>query len=195
MTTSPPRVDAYALAAFLDVKPATIHKWAERGHITRLGTSPQGWALYDFDQAVLYAQTRRTRQRPNTTMHAEENPPMVERKRRHVELVKTNGWWQIRETGIRVIASTRYEDTARLLLGVYQQAAATLDEHLPLLGPCLICSVPGEDQSHRVIDAIADRVAAMEDERTIAEDYGIPVVAVEAAFEWVAAKRAPAGQR
>lgn len=44
----------------------------------------------------------------------------------------------------------------------------------PKLGPCLMCGVPGVDQRHRIIDAIAERVATGDDERDVADDYDSP---------------------
>lgn len=56
-----------------------------------------------------------------------------------------------------------------------------LDLHFPKRGQCLICGVPGEDQRHRVVDAIAERVVAGDDEEQVAEDYGVTVAAVRVA--------------
>lgn len=50
-------VDAYAIAAFLDVGPAIVRKWASRGRITRAGTDTYGRALYDVDEVLTYAAT------------------------------------------------------------------------------------------------------------------------------------------
>ncbi len=52
-------VDTYALAAFLGIPPATLRSWAHRGKITRRGTSPQGWALYDAAEVAGVAAARR----------------------------------------------------------------------------------------------------------------------------------------
>jgi hypothetical protein len=54
----------------------------------------------------------------------------------------------------------------------------------PRRGVCAFCGL--DDQRHRVIDAIAERFRAGEDEDQIAEDYGIdpalvPVIAAEPA--------------
>lgn len=51
-------VDAYALAKLLDVRPVTIRQWANRRHITRQGTSPEGWTLFHVDEVLTYAKTR-----------------------------------------------------------------------------------------------------------------------------------------
>jgi Holliday junction resolvase RusA-like endonuclease len=56
-----------------------------------------------------------------------------------------------------------------------------LDAHFPRRGPCLICGVPGEDARHRVVDAIADRVLAGDDEQSVADDHGVTVEAVHVA--------------
>lgn len=64
-----------------------------------------------------------------------------------------------------------------------KRGAATdpLDEHFPRRGQCLLCGVPGEDQRHRVVDAVADRVRAGDGEDEVAADYGITLEAVRAA--------------
>lgn len=54
-------------------------------------------------------------------------------------------------------------------------------------GQCRICGVPGADQRHRVIEAIADAVRAGDGEEDVADDYGVPVEAVRACVEWVRA--------
>lgn len=59
-----------------------------------------------------------------------------------------------------------------------------LDEHFPRRGPCLLCGVPGEDQRHRVVDAVAERVRAGDGEEEVAEDYGISLEAVRAAVRY-----------
>ena len=43
-----------------------------------------------------------------------------------------------------------------------------IDQWLPRRGQCLICNVPGADQRHRVIEAIADLFGAGETEEDIA---------------------------
>lgn len=35
-----------------------IRKWAQRGHVTRVGTDPSGFALYSLDHVVEYARHR-----------------------------------------------------------------------------------------------------------------------------------------
>ena len=60
-----------------------------------------------------------------------------------------------------------------------------IDRWFRRLGPCLICNVPGADQRHRVIEAIADAVIAEPDsEDDVAADYGVPVEAVRACVRW-----------
>lgn len=106
---------------------------------------------------------------------------------RQIEVRRTqNGWWQVREVGVRVILSKRNEREARSLGHDYEWAAEELDRHLPKRGPCLLCGVPGEDQTHRVIDAIAGRYRAGDDEQDIAEDYGVPITTVAACLTWTA---------
>lgn len=63
----------------------------------------------------------------------------------------------------------------------------TVDRWFPRRGPCGICGVPGVDQRHRVIEAIADRVNAGEGEGEVAVDYDVPVEAVRACLDWVQA--------
>lgn len=62
-----------------------------------------------------------------------------------------------------------------------------IDQWLPRVGPCGICGVPGADQRHRVIEAIADAVKAGDDEESVAADYDVPVEAVRACLEWTRA--------
>lgn len=110
---------------------------------------------------------------------------------RQVEAIKTrNGWWQVREVGTRVIASTRDRARARALYGQAVAAAAALDRDLPKRGPCLVCGVPGEDQTHRVIDAIAERVRAGDPAWAVADDYAVTDEAVQACLWWTDKHRA-----
>ena len=100
---------------------------------------------------------------------------------REIDVHRTsNGWWQVREVDVRVIVSKRREVEARALTADYQHAAEVLDRTLPKRGQCLLCDVPGEDQTHRVIDAIASRYRAGEDEQPIAADYDVDVATVAA---------------
>ena len=50
----------------------------------------------------------------------------------------------------------------RLAHAVAAHADPALDAFLPPLGPCGVCGVPGLDQRHRVVDAIAEALAAGE---------------------------------
>lgn len=59
-----------------------------------------------------------------------------------------------------------------------------LDRWFPKRGQCQICGTPGADQRHRRIDAIADAVAAGEDEQAVADDLEVPLEAVKAAVAW-----------
>lgn len=61
----------------------------------------------------------------------------------------------------------------------------SVDRWFPRRGPCLVCQVPGADQRHRVIEAIADAVEAGDGEEDVARDYGVPVEAVRACVDWV----------
>jgi hypothetical protein len=109
---------------------------------------------------------------------------------RQIEVRRTqNGWWQVREVGVRVIVSKRDEREARSLGHDLEWAAEVLDRHLPKRGQCLLCGVPGEDQTHRVIDAIAERYRAGDDEIDLAVDYGVEVEAVAACLIWTAPER------
>lgn len=62
-----------------------------------------------------------------------------------------------------------------------------VDQWFPKRGQCQLCGVPGVDQRHRVIEAIADMVNAGDSEESVAADYGVPVEAVAACLEWVRA--------
>lgn len=61
-----------------------------------------------------------------------------------------------------------------------------IDAWFPPRGQCQLCGVPGVDQRHRIIEAIADAMdASNEDaEYDLAADYGIPVEAVRACVQW-----------
>jgi uncharacterized protein (DUF433 family) len=61
-----------------------------------------------------------------------------------------------------------------------------LDAYFPRLGPCGLCGTPDLDQRHRVVDAIAGRLAAGEDPVEVAADYGLALDAVEAVLAWLA---------
>lgn len=63
-------------------------------------------------------------------------------------------------------------------------ADPALDEYFPRIGPCGLCGVPGLDQRHRVIDAIAGRLAAGEGLEEAADDYGLTVEAVQCVEAW-----------
>lgn len=56
--------DTHAIAHMTHVTPATIRKWAQRGHLTRKGTGPRNRALYSITQAEQHAMKRRTQQAP-----------------------------------------------------------------------------------------------------------------------------------
>ena len=62
-----------------------------------------------------------------------------------------------------------------------------IDQWFPRRGQCQVCGVPGADQRHRVIEAIADAVNADPDsDEDVAADYGVPVEAVWACVQWAA---------
>lgn len=74
----------------------------------------------------------------------------------------------------------------KLARALTAHADPVLDEHFPRRGACGICSVPGLDQRHRVIDAIADALTAGEDAEELAGDYMVSTDAVEAIRVWAA---------
>lgn len=84
----------------------------------------------------------------------------------------------------RVVPSTHLRRT-RLAAALAAGADAALDEYFPRLGQCGLCNVPGLDQRHRVIDAIAGALAAGEGPGELAEDYGVPQAAVLAVSGWM----------
>jgi hypothetical protein len=58
-----------------------------------------------------------------------------------------------------------------------------VDVHLPPCGPCGLCG--GPDARHRVLDAIASRLAAGEEVASVADDYGYPAEFINRiAAEW-----------
>jgi uncharacterized protein (DUF433 family) len=61
-----------------------------------------------------------------------------------------------------------------------------IDQWLPRRGPCLVCGVPGADQRHRRIEAIADLFGAGETEEDIAAEMEVPVEAVRECVRWAA---------
>lgn len=104
---------------------------------------------------------------------------------REVDLRRaSNGWWQVREVGVRVIICTPFYSDALIAHEDFTWAATVLDRDLPKRGPCQLCGDINEDQTHRVIDAIADRYRAGDDEQDIAEDYGVSVKTVAACMVW-----------
>ena len=61
-----------------------------------------------------------------------------------------------------------------------------IDRWFPRRGQCQLCGVPGADQRHRVIEAIADAVNAGEGEEDLAFDYDVPIEAVRECVRWAA---------
>lgn len=82
----------------------------------------------------------------------------------------------------------RKPHAARVKLAAAVQAHAdpVLDEHFPKIGPCGLCGVPGLDQCHRVVDAIAGMLEAGEDPDVVAEEFGVGMAAVKAVTAWAA---------
>jgi hypothetical protein len=73
----------------------------------------------------------------------------------------------------------------RLAAAVQAHADPALDAYFPPLGPCGL-GCPGLDQRHRVVDAIADELAAGEDPEMAAKEFGVPLDAVRAVSAWAA---------
>ena len=61
-----------------------------------------------------------------------------------------------------------------------------IDQWFPRRGQCQICGVPGADQRHRRIEAIADLFSAGETEEDIAAEMEVPVEAVRECVRWAA---------
>lgn len=73
----------------------------------------------------------------------------------------------------------------RLSLALAAHADPLLLPWFPRIGPCGICGVPGLDQQHRVIDAIADHMEAGEyPEEVQAEFPWVPLDGVLAVRAW-----------
>jgi hypothetical protein len=91
--------------------------------------------------------------------------------------------------GLQVIPFSRRLRKApegiRLAAVVRAHADPALNAHFPPVGPCGICGVPGLPQRHRVVDAIAGRLAAGENPGGVAEDYGVTPEAIEAVRAWM----------
>ena len=91
------------------------------------------------------------------------------------------GWWQVRETDVRVIVSFRSRAAAETFRDKAVAAAALVDRYFPRLGQCGLCGVPGEDQRHRVVDAVASSARAGEDPAGV---FGVSDEAIDAALVW-----------
>lgn len=72
----------------------------------------------------------------------------------------------------------------RLALALAAHADPALDAFFPPIGPCGLCGVKGLDQRHRVIDAIAEQLAAGEGPDVVAADYGLAPEALDAVAAW-----------
>ena len=66
------------------------------------------------------------------------------------------------------------------------QPDADIDQWFPRLGQCQVCGVPGMDQRHRRIDAIAGAVGAGEAPEEVAAEMDVSVEAVYAAVAYAA---------
>lgn len=84
------------------------------------------------------------------------------------------------------LATRPHVRRVRLALVLAAHDDAALDEFFPKLGPCGLCNVAGLDQRHRVVDAIAEQLAAGEDADDVATDYGVTRDAVHAVSAWAA---------
>ena len=122
--------------------------------------------------------------------HAYRNSAGLARDRA-AELAQDRVRTGLGEPGSTGRASPDASGSEALEAAVEAHADPALDAH-PGLGPtspCGLCGVPGMPQRHRVVDAIAERHAAGEALDELAEDYGVPLDAVETVAEW--AKRWP----
>jgi hypothetical protein len=81
-----------------------------------------------------------------------------------------------------------HQPRRRLALAVAAHADPALDAW-PQLGPvspCGICGCPELPQRHRMVDAIAERMAAGELPEDMADDYRLPLDAVRTVQAWAA---------
>jgi hypothetical protein len=92
--------------------------------------------------------------------------------------VRGFGTWRSRPAG------RPHKRRTGLAIAVAGHADPALDAFFPRLGPCGLCGTPGLDQRHRVIDAMAGRMAAGESVEDVADDYDEPVEAVQAVLQW-----------
>ena len=74
----------------------------------------------------------------------------------------------------------------RLAQALAAHADPSLDAFFPPLGPCGVCGIPGLDQRHRRVDAIAGALAAGETEQDVMDDLGVSLDAVMAVAAWAA---------
>jgi hypothetical protein len=82
-------------------------------------------------------------------------------------------------------AAGPHKRRAKLAANVGAHADPALDGHFPRRGPCLVCGTAGLDQRHRVIDAIADQLAAGEFPEDVAAEFGVSCDAALAVWEWM----------
>lgn len=108
-----------------------------------------------------------------------------------------NGYWQVIGDG-HVYASYRGGDKAHMdaeaRASKLRIHAAILDDHFPLRGPCGLCG-SGEDQTHRILDSIADMARAHYeagdlDASWVATEFGVAeehsTAVTDAALAWTA---------
>ena len=73
----------------------------------------------------------------------------------------------------------------RLALAVAAHADPALDAFFPLLCSCGVCGVPGLPQRHRVVDSIAEQLAAGEITEEISAELDVTFEAIGAVREWM----------
>lgn len=73
----------------------------------------------------------------------------------------------------------------KLALVLAAHTDPALDAFGPPLGPCGLCSVPGLNQRHRMVDAVAGMLDAGEDPEAAACEYQVPLPAVEVVATWM----------
>lgn len=71
-------------------------------------------------------------------------------------------------------------------LVVAAHADPALDASFPLLCSCGVCGVPGLPQRHRIVDAIAEHLAAGEITEEISAELDVTFEAIGAVREWMA---------
>lgn len=73
--------DAYVLAAYLGISPATIRSWANRGLIQRVGRDTRGRTLYDPAEVTVCAARHDTPQEPTSRTLSEASATVAAREK------------------------------------------------------------------------------------------------------------------